>query len=137
MLNARFEMPRNTDIGPLVELGLYDIDGKCEFRVAIVMHDNLQFTCHRMERGAVLQSTLGNVGGLKNYRYLAKSKMTVKEKKDIIHGQIALAVTDFVGIIYDLFDEDIRCPHLSKRFMDNHLEDYIKLCYRRMMNSIS
>lgn len=138
MLKARLEKTRKTEIGPLMEIGLYNDDDRCEYSAAVVMHDDLQFICYRMERGAVLQSTLGNSGGLKNYEKIATSKITVKEKKSIIHGQIVLAVVDFIGIIYDLFGEDIECPYgLSKRFMTDALDDFINLCYKQMMNSVA
>lgn len=137
MLKARLEKTRKTEIGPLMEIGLYN-DDECEYSAAVVMHDDLQFICYRMEHGAVLQSTLGNSGGLKNYKKIATSKITVKEKKSIIHGQVALALVDFIGIIYDLFSEDIECPYgLSKRFMTDALDDFINLCYKQMMNSVT
>lgn len=138
MLKARLEKTRKTDIGPLIEIGLYNFDQKCEYSAAVVMYDDLQFVCYRMDKGAVLQSTLGNSSILKNYKKLALSKLTAKEKKFIIHGQVVLAIVDFIGIISDLFGECIETPYgLSKRFITDALDDYINLCYKQMMKSVS
>ena len=86
-----------------------------------------------MERGAVTQSTIGS-SGMMNYDKLTMSKLTVKEKKAVLHGEIIIAASDFIGIISDLFSEEIECPYgLSRRFMTDALENYINMCYKYLM----
>ena len=131
MLKARLERTRKTEIGPLIELNIYN-DDKLEYGAAIIPDGN-QFTCYRMERGAVTQSAIGSSGAM-NYDKLTMSKLTTKEKKDVLHGNIVIAMVDFIGVIADLFDENIECPYgLSRRFMIDALEDYINMCYKHLM----
>ena len=132
MLKARLENVRKTEIGPLIELNIYNGD-KLEYGAAIIPDGGSQFTCYRMERGAVTQSAIGSSGVI-NYDKLAMSKLTVKEKKAVLHGEIIIAATDFIGIISDLFSEEIECPYgLSRRFMTDALENYINMCYKYLM----
>ena len=132
MLKARLENVRKTEIGPLIELNIYN-DDKLEYGAAIIPDGGSQFTCYRMERGAVTQSAIGS-SGMMNYDKLAMSKLTVKEKKAVLHGEIIIAATDFIGIISDLFSEEIECPYgLSRRFMTDALENYINMCYKYLM----
>ena len=132
MLKARLERTRKTEIGPLIELNIYNDDNKLEYGAAVIP-DNAQFTCYRMERGAVTQSAIGFSGAMDYYK-LAMSKLTTKEKKAVLHGEIVIAMVDFIGVIADLFDEDIECPYgLSRRFITDALEDYIKMCYKHLM----
>lgn len=132
MLKARLENVRKTEIGPLIELNIYNGD-KLEYGAAIIPDGGCQFTCYRMERGAVTQSAIGSSGVI-NYDNLAMSKLSVKEKKSVLHGEIVIAATDFIGIISDLFSEEIECPYgLSRRFMTDALEDYINMCYKYLM----
>lgn len=133
MLKARLENTRKTEIGPLIELNIYD-DEKLEYSAAIIPDGvGYQFTCYRMERGAVTQSAIGS-SGVMNYDKLAMSKLTIKEKKAVIHGEIIIAAVDFIGVISDLFSEEIECPYgLSRRFMSDDLEDYINMCYKYLM----
>lgn len=132
MLKARLENVRKTEIGPLIELNIYNGD-KLEYGAAIIPDGGYQFTCYRTERGYVTQSTIGSSGVI-NYDNLAMSKLSVKEKKSVLHGEIVIAATDFIGIISDLFSEEIECPYgLSRRFMTDALEDYINMCYKYLM----
>ena len=132
MLKARLENVRKTEIGPLIELNIYNGD-KLEYGAAIIPDGGSQFTCYRMERGAVTQSAIGS-SGVMNYDKLSMSKLTVKEKKAVLHGEIIIAATDFIGIISDLFSEEIECPYgLSRRFMTDALENYINMCYKYLM----
>ena len=132
MLKARLENVRKTEIGPLIELNIYN-DDKLEYGAAIIPDGGSQFTCYRMERGAVTQSAIGS-SGMMNYDKLAMSKLTVKEKRAVLHGEIIIAATDFIGIISDLFSEEIECPYgLSRRFMTDALENYINMCYKYLM----
>lgn len=132
MLKARLENVRKTEIGPLIELNIYNGD-KLEYGAAIIPDGGSQFTCYRMERRAVTQSAIGS-SGMMNYDKLAMSKLTVKEKKAVLHGEIIIAATDFIGIISDLFSEEIECPYgLSRRFMTDALENYINMCYKYLM----
>ena len=132
MLKARLENVRKTEIGPLIELNIYNGD-KLEYGAAIIPDGGSQFTCYRMERGAVTQSAIGS-SGVMNYDKLAMSKLTVKEKKAVLYGEIIIAATDFIGIISDLFSEEIECPYgLSRRFMTDALENYINMCYKYLM----
>ena len=132
MLKARLENVRKTEIGPLIELNIYN-DGKLEYGAAIIPDGGSQFTCYRMERGAVTQSAIGS-SGMMNYDKLTMSKLTVKEKKAVLHGEIVLTAVDFIGVISDLFSEEIECPYgLSRRFMTDALEDYINMCYKYLM----
>lgn len=132
MLKARLENVRKTEIGPLIELNIYNGD-KLEYGAAIIPDGGSQFTCYRMERGAVTQSAIGS-SGMMNYDKLAMSKLTVKEKKAVLHGEIILAAVDFIGVISDLFSEDIECLYgLSRRFMTDALENYINMCYKYLM----
>ena len=132
MLKARLENVRKTEIGPLIELNIYNGD-KLEYGAAIIPDGGSQFTCYRMERGAVTQSAIGS-SGMMNYAKLAMSKLTVKEKKAVLHGEIIIAATDFIGIISDLFSEEIECPYgLSRRFITDALENYINMCYKYLM----
>ena len=132
MLKARLENVRKTEIGPLIELNIYNGD-KLEYGAAIIPDGGSQFTCYRMERGAVTQSAIGS-SGVMNYDKLAMSKLTVKEKKAVLHGEIIIAATDFIGIISDLFSEEIECPYgLSRRFITDALENYINMCYKHLM----
>ena len=132
MLKARLENTRKTEIGPLIELNIYNGD-KLEYGAAIIPDGGSQFTCYRMERCAVTQSAIGSSGAM-NYDKLAVSKLTVKEKKSVLHGEIILATVDFIGVISDLFSEDIECPYgLSRRFMTDALENYINMCYKYLM----
>ena len=132
MLKARLENVRKTEIGPLIELNIYN-DGKLEYGAAIIPDGGSQFTCYRMERGAVTQSAIGS-SGMMNYDKLTMSKLTVKEKKAVLHGEIVLTAVDFIGVISDLFSEDIECPYgLSRRFMTDALENYINMCYKYLM----
>ena len=132
MLKARLENVRKTEIGPLIELNIYNGD-KLEYGAAIIPDGGYQFTCYRMECHSVTQSAIGS-SGMMNYDKLAMSKLTVKEKKAVLHGEIVLAATDFIGVISDLFSEDIECPYgLSRRFMTDALEDYINMCYKYLM----
>lgn len=131
MLKVRLEKTRKTEIGPLIELNIYN-DDKLEYGAAVIP-DNGQFVCYRMERGAVTQSAIG-LSGVMDYDKLTMSKLTTKEKKAILHGEIVIAMADFIGVIADLFDEEIECPYgLSRRFMTDALEDYINMCYRHLM----
>ena len=133
MLKAILENTRKTEIGPLIELNIYD-DGKLEYGAAIIPDcGGYRFTCYRMERGTVTQSAIGSSGAI-NYDKLAMSKLTVKEKKAVLHGEIIIAAIDFIEIISDLFSDDIECPYcLSRRFMTDALEDYINMCYKYLM----
>lgn len=132
MLKARLENVRKTEIGPLIELNIYNGD-KLEYGAAIIPDGGYQFTCYRTERCYVTQSTIGSSGVI-NYDNLAMSKLSVKEKKSVLHGEIVIAATDFIGIISDLFSEEIECPYgLSRRFMTDALEDYINMCYKYLM----
>lgn len=132
MLKARLENVRKTEIGPLIELNIYNGD-KLEYGAAIIPDGGSQFTCYRMERGAVTQSAIGS-SGMMNYDKLSMSKLTVKEKKAVLHGEIIIAATDFIGIISDLFSEEIECPYgLSRRFITDALENYINMCYKYLM----
>lgn len=132
MLKARLENVRKTEIGPLIELNIYNGD-KLEYGAAIIPDGGSQFTCYRMERGAVTQSAIG-FSGVMNYDKLAMSKLTVKEKKAVLHGEIIIAAADFIGIISDLFSEEIECPYgLSRMFMTDALENYINMCYKYLM----
>lgn len=133
MLKARLENTRKTEIGPLIELNIYN-DGKLEYGAAIIPDcRGYQFTCYRMECGAVTQSAIGSSGVI-NYDKLSVSKLTVKEKKAVLHCEIIMAAVDFIGIISDLFSENIECPYgLSRRFMTDALEDYINMCYKYFM----
>lgn len=132
MLKARLENVRKTEIGPLIELNIYNGD-KLEYGAAIIPDGGYQFTCYRMERGAVTQSAIGS-SGMMNYDKLTMSKLTVKEKKAVLHGEIVLTAVDFIGVISDLFSEEIECPYgLSRRFMTDALEDYINMCYKYLM----
>ena len=132
MLKARLENVRKTEIGPLIELNIYNGD-KLEYGAAIIPDGGSQFTCYRMERGAVTQSAIGS-SGMMNYDKLAMSKLTVKEKKAVLHGEIIIAAADFIGVISDLFSEEIECPYgLSRRFMTDALENYINMCYKYLM----
>lgn len=132
MLKARLENARKTDIGPLIELNIYN-DENLEYRAAIIPDGGRQFTCYRMERGAVTQSAIGSSGAI-NYDKLAISELNIKEKKAILHGEIIIAAVDFIGVISDLFSEDIECPYgLSRRFITDALEDYINMCYKYLM----
>ena len=132
MLKARLENVRKPEIGPLIELNIY-IGDKLEYGAAIIPDGGSQFTCYRMERGAVTQSAIGS-SGVMNYDKLAMSKLTAKEKKAVLHGEIIIAATDFIGIISDLFSEEIECPYgLSRRFMTDALENYINMCYKYLM----
>ena len=132
MLKARLENVRKTEIGPLIELNIYNGD-KLEYGAAIIPDGGYQFTCYRTECGSVTQSTIGSSGVI-NYDKLAMSKLSVKEKKSVLHGEIAIAATDFIGVISDLFSEEIECPYgLSRRFMTDALEDYINMCYKYLM----
>lgn len=132
MLKARLEKTRKTEIGPLIELNIYNGD-KLEYGAAIIPDGGSQFTCYRMERGAVTQSAIGS-SGMMNYDKLAMSKLTVKEKKAVLHGEIIIAAADFIGVISDLFSEEIECPYgLSRRFMTDALENYINMCYKYLM----
>ena len=132
MLKARLENTRKTEIGPLIELNIYNGD-KLEYGAALIPDGGSQFTCYRMERSAVTQSAIGSSGAM-NYDKLAMSKLTVKEKKAVLHGEIIIAATDFIGIISDLFSEEIECPYgLSRRFMTDALENYINMCYKYLM----
>ena len=132
MLKARLENVRKTEIGPLIELNIYNGD-KLEYGAAIIPDGRYQFTCYRTERGSVTQSTIGSSGVI-NYDNLSMSKLTIKEKKAVLHGEIVIAATDFIGVISDLFSEDIECPYgLSRRFMTDALEDYINMCYKYLM----
>lgn len=132
MLKARLENVRKTEIGPLIELNIYNGD-KLEYGAAIIPDGGYQFTCYRTERGSVTQSTIGSSGVI-NYDKLAMSKLSVKEKKSVLHGEIVIAATDFIGVISDLFSEEIECPYgLSRRFMTDALEDYINMCYKYLM----
>lgn len=132
MLKARLENTRKTEIGPLIELNIYN-DEKIEYSAAIIPDNGSLFTCYRMERGAVTQSAIGSSGAM-SYDKLAMSKLTTKEKKAVIHGEIIIAAVDFIGVISDLFSEDIECPYgLSRRFMSDDLEDYINMCYKYLM----
>lgn len=131
MLKVRLEKTRKTEIGPLIELNIYN-DDKLEYGAAVIP-ENGQFVCYRMERGAVTQSAIG-LSGVMDYDKLVMSKLTTKEKKAVLHGNIVIAMADFIGVIADLFDEDIECPYgLSRRFMTDALEDYINMCYRHLM----
>lgn len=133
MLKARLENTRKTEIGPLIELNIYDEDGKVEYGAAVVPAGGTQFICYRMSNGAVTQSTIGSSGAM-DYDKLSMSKLSTKEKKAIIHGEIILAMVDFIGVISDLFSEDIECPYgISRRFMTDALEDYINMCYKYLM----
>lgn len=132
MLKARLENARKTETGPLIELNIYN-DEKIEYRAAIIPDGGSRFTCYRMECGTVTQSAIGSSGAM-SYDKLAMSKLTVKEKKAVLHGEIILAAVDFIGVISDLFSEDIECPYgLSRRFMTDALEDYINMCYKYLM----
>lgn len=132
MLKARLENVRKTEIGPLIELNIYNGD-KLEYGAAIIPDGGSQFTCYRMECHSVTQSAIGS-SGVMNYDKLAMSKMTVKEKKAVLYGEIIIAATDFIGIISDLFSEEIECPYgLSRRFMTDALENYINMCYKYLM----
>ena len=133
MLKARLENTRKTEIGPLIELNIYN-DRKLEYGAAIVPDGGgYQFTCYRMERGDVTQSAIGFSGAM-NYDKLAMSKLTIKEKKAVLHGEIIITAVDFIGVISDLFSEEIECPYcLSRRFMTDALEDYINMCYKYLM----
>ena len=132
MLKARLENARKTEIGPLIELNIYN-DEKIEYSAAIIPDGGSRFTCYRMERGAVTQSAIGSSGAM-SYDKLAISKLTVKEKKAVLHGEIILAAVNFIGVISDLFSEEIECPYgLSRRFMTDALEDYINMCYKYLM----
>ena len=79
MLKARLENTRKTEIGPLIELNIYNGD-KLEYGAAIIPDGGYQFTCYRMERGAVTQSAIGSSGAI-NYDKLAMSKLTSKRRK--------------------------------------------------------
>ena len=132
MLKARLENTRKTEIGPLIELNIYN-DEKLEYGAAIIPDGGSQFTCYRMERGAVTQSANGS-SGMMNYDKHGMSKLTVKEKKAVLHGEIIIAAVDFIGVISDLFSEEIECPYgLSRRFMTDALENYINMCYKYLM----
>ena len=132
MLKARLENVRKTEIGPLIELNIYNGD-KLEYGAAIIPAGGSQFTCYRMECHSVTQSAIGS-SGVMNYDKLAMSKLTVKEKKAVLHGQIISAATDFIGIISELLSEEIECPYgLSRRFMTDALENYINMCYKYLM----
>ena len=135
MLKARLENTRNTDIGPLIELNIYN-DGKLEYGAAIIPDGGSQFTCYRMERGSITQSAIGSSGAM-NYDKLAMSKLTAKEKKAVLHGEIVIAAVDFIGIISDLFSEEIECPYgLSRRFITNDLDNYINMCYNKYLMDV-
>lgn len=134
MLKARLENTRKTEIGPLIELNIYN-DEKLEYGAAIIPDGGYQFTCYRMECHchSVTQSAIGS-SGMMNYDKLAMSKLNVKEKKAVLHGEIVLAAVDFIGVISHLFSEEIECPYgLSRRFMTDDLEDYINMCYKYLM----
>ena len=132
MLKARLENVRKTEIGPLIELNIYNGD-KLEYGAAIIPDGGSQFTCYRMECHSVTQSAISS-SGMMNYDKLAMSKLTVKEKKAVLHGEIIIAATDFIGIISDLFSEEIECPYgLSRRFMTDALENYINMCYKYLI----
>ena len=132
MLKARLENVRKTEIGPLIELNIYNGD-KLEYGAAIIPDGGSQFTCYRMECHSITQSAIGS-SGVMNYDKLAMSKMSVKEKKAVLYGEIIIAATDFIGIISDLFSEEIECPYgLSRRFMTDALENYINMCYKYLM----
>ena len=135
MLKARLENVRNTEIGPLIELNIYNGD-KLEYGAAIIPDGGSRFTCYRMERGAVTQSAIGSSGAM-NYDKLAMSKLSVKEKIAVLHGEIVIAAADFIGVISDLFSEEIECPYgLSRRFMTDALENYISMCYKYLMHDL-
>lgn len=135
MLKARLENARKTEIGPLIELNIYN-DEKIEYSAAIIPDNGSLFTCYRMERGSVTQSAIGSSGAM-SYDKLAMSKLTVKEKKAVLHGEIILAAIDFIGVISDLFSEEVECPYgLSRRFMTDDLEYYINMCYKYLMLAV-
>ena len=135
MLKARLENVRKTEIGPLIELNIYNGD-KLEYGAAIIPDGGSQFTCYRMECHSVTQSAISS-SGMMNYDKLAMSKLTVKEKKVVLHGEIVLAAVDFIGVISDLFSEEIECPYgLSRRFMTDALENYISMCYKYLMHDL-
>lgn len=133
MLKARLENIRKTEIGPLIELNIYNGE-KLEYGAAIIPDGGYQFTCYRMEYSGVTQSAIGS-SGMMHYDKLAMSKLSVKEKKAVIHGEIIIAAMGFIEVISDLFSEEIECPYgLSRRFMTDDLEDYINMCYKYLMH---
>lgn len=131
MLRCKLENPHMTDIGPIMEIRLYKEDGmRSEYGAAIVPYYDSNFLCYRMHNDVITQSTIGN-SGLFPFRKIIRSSMMAKYKKSIIHGEIALAIIDFLGVISDLMKEDILSPNeISVRFQTPKMEKYIDLCYK-------
>lgn len=130
MLKCKLENPHMTDIGPLMNIVLINEDGsRSDYGAAIVPYHDSNFICYRMHNGIVTQSAIGN-SGLFPFRKIMRSSMMAKHKKAVIHGEIALAIIDFIGVISDLMHEDILSPdEVSVRFRSPEMEKYIDLCY--------
>lgn len=131
MLMCKLENPHITKMGPIMEINLYKEDGtKSEYRAAIAPWRESNFICYRIYNGEVTQSSIGH-SGIFPFRKMIKSDMLVKYKKSIIHGQIAISIIDFIGVISNLMGEDILNPEeLSLRFITPELRTYINLCYK-------
>lgn len=133
MLKARLEGARRTAVGPLINLNIYN-DDKIEYSAAIITNGS-HFTCYRMdtETGVITQSAIGFSGAM-NYNKLVMSNLTETKKKAVLHGEIIIAVIEFIAVIADLFNEDIECPYgVSRRFMSEALKEYIDMCYEYFM----
>lgn len=132
MLRCKLENPHMTDIGPIMEIRLYKEDGtRSEYGAAIAPYYDSIFMCYRMHNDAITQSNIGNSRPFPFGSLVKDGSIIAKHKKAIIHGEIALAIIDFLGVISDLMKEDILSPNeVSIRFGSPEITKYIDLCYK-------
>lgn len=131
MLECKLEDIRKTGIGPLMGIKLYKKgEAKPEYEAAIIPYRDSNFLCYRMVDGTITESVIGN-SGLSPFGKIMRTNILVKHKKAIIHGEIVLAIIDFLGVVSDLMKEDILYPkEISTRFQSPEMTKYINLCYK-------
>ena len=139
MLKVKLEYPRiDPDDGPVMYVDLYDENNNIIIETIMSIVNYTNFTVSRIYNGEFTHNSMGNSGRV-DYAKLVKSGIPAKEIKHIIHGQIILCVSDFIGIITDLklVDGDIKFPmNVTARFIDPDIDVYIGACYKYLRSMI-
>lgn len=134
MLQVRLKYPQvDPDDGPVMYVNLYD-EEKIVIETLIRIAGNTNFIISRIYDGEFTQNIMGNSGKV-NYNKLFDSGMMARDIKHIIHGQIALAVIDFIGIVTDLklADGDIKLPiGITTRFIESNMDIFVEDCYKHL-----
>ena len=132
MLRVRLKYPQvDPDDGPVMFINLYD-EEKIIIETLIRIAGSTNFIISRIYNGEFTQNIMGNSGKV-NYDKLFDSGMMAKDIKHIIHGQVVLAVIDFIGIITDLklADGDIKLPiGITTRFIEPNMDIFVEDCYK-------